>query len=183
MARQGGAQTHLFTFEHHRLQVSLGNEVEQVPSVLGQGVDEEAVALPLFGQLYHHVRVQPIVKRVVSENGAHELCLVPFHRRPGLAQHIDGGVVVSVTEAYLDRCGVQHSGGVSCHGHRAGLTGNYAQGYAYVVFRLDSRPDLVDHRWMSRTHQGFLKVLHVHHIRAASFRFQRLLDVLDADHQ
>ena len=85
--------------------------------VLGQGVDEPAVALAVLGELRHVVRVEAVVQGVVGEQRADELGVEARERLAGGEQRLDRRVVLGVHEAHLDRGGLQHAGGVDRHGH------------------------------------------------------------------
>ena len=103
MAAEGGAQAGRLGLQHHIAQDGFGHKVEQVAPVLGEGVDEEAIALAVFGQLHHQVRVKAAFKEeVIGEEGADELGVGVADGGAGLAEHFNGGVVVGNLEADLD---------------------------------------------------------------------------------
>ena len=123
MAAEGGAQAGTLGLHHHVPQHGFRHEVEQVASVLGQRVNQEAVAPPLFGQLDHQVRVQAVFKQqVVGEQGADEFGLRVTQGFPGIQQDLAGGFVFGYLETHLDRRSIQQRRRMDGHGlpYRAG---------------------------------------------------------------
>ncbi len=67
MARQRRAHPQPLPLQHHFAQLGLEHEVEQVPPVLGQRVDQQPIALPVVTHLDDQVRVQTFIQVVVGK--------------------------------------------------------------------------------------------------------------------
>ena len=159
-----GAQARLLGLRDQALELGFREEVEQVAPVLGQRVDEHAVATALPREVDDEPRVDPLVEVVVREGRGDELRGEPLEGALALAEDPQGRFVVALDEPDLDRGGVQRGGPEDRERDRPGLVRHGAQRDAHVDLLGEGVADLPDDGREVRPDDRLLEVLHVHDV-------------------